>query len=183
MDATLALLESLGLQVATHKLQQPATRVTWLGINIDLVANRLSIPEIKLGQIQECMATASWRAAITKKHLQKIVRAARTFICRLLDALRATNSNIIRVTPDIRADLAWFARYLAQYNANAVVPTERVVFRIWADACLKGAGASDRRTCLHKRLHRIAPRGCELPRGSKDLRVCRPGRGNGRGNV
>ena len=143
------------------------------------------------------MATASWRAALTKKHLQrliglanhlsKIVRAARTFICRLLVALRAANSNIIRVTPDIRADLAWFTRYLAQYNAKAVVPTERVVLRIWADACLKAAGASDGRTCLHKRLHRVAPhsapRGCELPRGSEDLRVCRPGRGNGRGNV
>ena len=43
MKATLALLANLGLQVATHKLQHPATQVVWLGSNIDLARNQLLI--------------------------------------------------------------------------------------------------------------------------------------------
>ena len=153
--AVLDLLTDLGLEVATHKLQLPAPAVTWLGIHIDVDANQLSIPAPKLVQIKECMARAAKRSYLNKKHLQrliglanhlaKVVRAARTFICRLLAALRAASNDQIRVTKEVRADLAWYARYLSAYNGRAIIPTERVVLRIWADACLKGAGASDGR--------------------------------------
>ena len=99
------------------------------------------------------MAVAARRPYITLKYLQwliclanhlaMVVRAARTFICRLLAALRAAGTSNIRVTKEVRADLAWFARYLAHYNGKAIIPVDRVVKRIWADACLKGAGSSD----------------------------------------
>ena len=153
--AVLTLLKDLGLDVAAHKLQPPAPAVIWLGIHIDVDANQLSIPAPKLGQIKDCMAQAAKRSYLNKKHLQrliglanhlsKVVRAARTFICRLLAALRAATSDHIRVTKEVRADLAWYAKYLSTYNARAIIPNERVVMRIWADACLKGAGASDGR--------------------------------------
>ena len=149
----LTLLHQLGLAVAPRKLQPPATAVTWLGIRIDVGENQLSIPMEKLGQIKDCMAVAADRAYLTKRHLQrliglanhlcKVVRAARTFICRLLAALRAATSNVIRVTRDMKADLAWYAKYLAASNGRAIIPADRIVMRIWADACLRGAGASD----------------------------------------
>ena len=150
---TIKLLGDLGLTVAPNKIQPPAPAVRWLGIWIDVSLNQLSIPEGKLTQIKNCMATAARRKFITKKHLQrliglanhvaKIVRAARIFICRILAALRASTTDNILVTPAIRADLAWYARYLADYNGRAIIPARRVVRRVWADACLKGAGASD----------------------------------------
>ena len=152
-QTVITLLGELGLTVATHKLQPPSPVVTWLGINIDVDANQLSIPTSKLGQIKDCMARAAERSYISKKqlqrliglanHLAKVVRAARTFICRLLAALRASSTDRIRVTEGIKADLAWYARYLSTFNGRAIIPAERVVLRIWADACLKGAGASD----------------------------------------
>ena len=150
---TLNMFKTLGLTVAEKKLQPPSPVVTWLGICIDVDRNQLSIPEIKLAQIMECMAAAAEREYITKKHLQrliglanhlaKVVRAARTFICRLLAALRAATTDLIRVTRDVRADLAWYARYVATHNGRAIIPHDRIVLCIWADACLCGAGASD----------------------------------------
>ena len=149
----LKFLEELGLEVATNKLQPPAQEVTWLGIRVDIPANQLSIPQAKLGQIRDCMVAASRRPYLVKKHLQrliglanhlaKIVRAARIFICRILAALRAATSDTIRVTHHVKADLAWFARHLVASNGRAIIPTCRIVKRIWADACLRGAGASD----------------------------------------
>ena len=151
--AVIEVLNSLGLAVAVNKLQPPSPSVRWLGICINVPANQLTINKEKLDQIKQCMATASKRSVITKKHLQrliglanhlaKVVRAARIFVCRILAALRAATSDVIKVTPAIKADLAWYARHLANSNGCAIIPQSRVVKRIWADACLKGAGASD----------------------------------------
>ena len=150
---TMDVLRDLGLQVATNKLQPPAQVVTWLGIRFDIVENELSIPDAKLAQIKQGMAAASKKFYLTKKHLQriigqanhlaKIVRAARVFICRILAALRAANTDRIEITKSVRADLKWFDTYLRGCNGRAIIPANRTVIRIWADACLKGAGASD----------------------------------------
>ena len=151
---TIHLLQELGLQVAVKKLQPPSQQVTWLGIQFDIAKNQLSMPHDKLQKIKRCMATAAVCTRISKKHLQriiglanhlaKVVRAARVFICRLLAALRATASETIIVSHQVKADLKWFADYVTDYNGRAIMPTECVVRRIWADACLVGAGASDR---------------------------------------
>ena len=154
---TTQLIASLGFEVAQRKLQPPSPCVKWLEIKIDIPNNQLSIPKEKVVQISRCMAAASGRATITKRHLQgviglanhlaKIVIAARVFICRILAALRAAQADTIQVGPHIRADLQWFKQYLESYNGRAIIPTNRVVCRIWADACLKGAGASDGSEC------------------------------------
>ena len=149
----LTLLDQLGLQVAVHKLQHPSTIVTWLGVTFDIRKNQLSIQRDKLDQIKHCMALASRKQFITKKHLQrliglanhlaKVVRAARVFICRLLAALRAATTNTIRVSREIRADIAWYVRHLKDSDGRAIIPTDRITTRLWVDACPKGAGASD----------------------------------------
>ena len=150
---TLTYLEGLGLQVASKKLQPLARSVTWLGICIDLDANQISIPPAKLHLIKRCLAAAARQPRITKRHLQsllgyinhlsKVVRAARIFIGRMLAALRAAEGDVVTVTPHIKADLGWFARYLDKENAKAIIPHDRTVLRIWADSSLHGGGATD----------------------------------------
>ena len=152
-QATLSLLQELGLAYANNKLQPPATTVKWLGIVFDLPRNQLSIPSQKLNKIKRSMAAVSQRKTITKKHLQsiiglanhlaKIMRAARVFIGRLLAALRTAGNNTIQISNQVKADLRWFDKHATACNGRAIIPTERVVRRIWADACLTGAGASD----------------------------------------
>ena len=154
---TTHMLGALGLQVADHKLQPPARIVNWLGIRIDLDANTLSIPTEKLTPITKCLAAAARQTIITKNHLQailgyinhisKVVRAARVFVARLLAALRAAIGDVIQVTKHVRADLAWFSRFLHTHNARAIIPHNRTVIRIWADSSLQGAGATDGESC------------------------------------
>ena len=149
---TLQLIKSLGLQVASKKLQPPSQKVRWLGIDFDTDKGLLSIPPSKLAEIQRCMAAAAKRESVTKKqlqriigsvnHLAKVVRAARLFIGRILAAYRATQGEQVRVSAQVKADCRWFARYLAAANGRAIIPSNRVVLRIWADACPTGAGAA-----------------------------------------
>ena len=152
-EVTLGLINDLGLQAAHNKLQPPAQIVKWLGINIDTKENILSIPEAKLEEIKRCMAAAAKKTALTKKqlqriiglanHLAKVIRATRVFIGRILAALRAAKGDTIPVSRLVRADLRWFARYVSSTNGRAILPHNRVVLRVWADACLDGGGASD----------------------------------------
>ena len=152
-EKTLALLSELGLQVAPRKLQPPSQAVTWLGVHIDMACNQLSIPDKKLQEIQKCLATAARLPKISVRHLQsilgyinhlaKVVRAARVFIARLLAALRSATGDVIIITPPVKADLAWFIRYLGANNAREVIPHNRTVLSIWADSSLQGAGATD----------------------------------------
>ena len=98
----LQLLESLGMEVAVHKLQPPARSVTWLGIRVDLDDNSISIPPKKLAEIQGSLANASRQDVITRKtlqrvigqinHLSKVVTPARLFMGRLLGVLRGAHT-------------------------------------------------------------------------------------------
>ena len=47
----------------------------------------------------------------------------------------------------MRADFAWFRRFLKDYNGRAIVAPTRPQREIWADACLKGGGATDGTDC------------------------------------
>ena len=152
-EQTIDLIKGLGLEVAHNKLQPPNPVVKWLGIVIDIPNNTLSIPIDKLQQIKTCLASASKRLKVSRRHIQriigmvnhlaKVVRAARLFIGRILAALRAAGGDVVYISPQVKADLTWFARYLSTHNAKAIIPSDLVIKRIWADACLKGAGASD----------------------------------------
>ena len=152
-DQTVAMLKTMGLQVASKKLQPPSRKVTWLGIQFERDSNIISIPADKLDAIKKCLAATARQSRITVRHMQsiigyanhlaKVVRAARIFIGRLLAALRAAESDYIEVSNHIRADLGWFSRYVDRENARAIIPHNRTVLRIWADSCLQGGGATD----------------------------------------
>ena len=152
-NVTRTMLQSMGLKIAETKVQQPAHKVTWLGIDIDTHNNSLSIPEPKLEHIKSCLAQASTLKTLTLKqlqrvigvvnHLSKVVHPARLFVGRLLAAMRNTGAGHIPVSSGMRADLAWFRRFLSSYNGRAILPNDRLVKSVWADACLEGAGATD----------------------------------------
>ena len=152
-EQTLAFLGALGLQVAPHKLQPPSSAVTWLGVHIDMCHNTLSIPDAKIAEIHKCLAAAARQPSISVRHMQsilgsinhiaKVVRAARIFISRLLAALRAAREDTIIITSAVKADLAWFIRYLHTHNARETIPHNKTVLRIWGDSSLRGGGATD----------------------------------------
>ena len=153
----IALLQRLGLEVAIHKLQPPARKVTWLGINVDLDDNSISIPAKKLAEIQQGLAHASRQESLARKdlqrvigqinHLSKVVNPARLFMGRLLAALRGAGRRRIKVDRSVRADFAWFRRFLKDYNGKSIIPQLHTRRELWVDACLIGAGGTDGESC------------------------------------
>ena len=151
------LLISLALEVAAHKLQPPSRQVVWLGIKIDLEENIISIPPKKLSEIQQGLALASRQQSLTRRalqrvvgqinHLGKVVTPARLFMGRLLAALRGAGRKRMKVNRSMKADFAWFRRFLKDFNGKAIIPQTKSRREIWADACLQGGGATDGDRC------------------------------------
>ena len=151
------LFTRLGLTVAQNKCQPPAHIATWLGICINIPKNEISIPPLKLEEISTSLAHLSSYTTISIKqlqqaigriaHLAKAVPPAKLFMRRLLAALRGAGHGPIQVTRSIQADLNWFKRFLNQYNGRSIIPSPDVHLTIWADACMRGGGATDGTNC------------------------------------
>ena len=146
-----ALFKELGLPEAEDKVQVPSTNVRWLGIEICSVSMSLSIPEDKLHQVRLEVERCKSKRTIHRKlyasllgrllYVAKCVVPARVFMSRMLQAYREAKSWFVRVTPDVRADLEWFAEFCQQWNGRAIIPLSEPTSSIQVDACLSGIGA------------------------------------------
>ena len=170
------LLQQLGLPEATEKTQMPAKKVRWLGIQIDSRQMTLSIPKDKLAQTLELVDIMASRRSINKKQLQsmigkllhvaKCIRPARTFVARLLMALREMSAFYTPVTQEMRADLEWFQEFGRSWNGVAMIPATTPTKSILVDACLTGIGGADDK---HVYAAQIAPEGTTRARNIADL--------------
>ena len=156
------LLQELGLPEAHDKAQPPAHNVKWLGINVDSL-NSLSIPQEKVDDALAAVSRYGAAKSINKRQLQsligrlvhvaKCVEPARIFISCLLQGLRAfCDRSYIKVSDDMRADLAWFAEFLAPWNGLSLIPKPTPHKVIQVDACLTGIGATDGTTAYAARV-------------------------------
>ena len=96
-EGALELLTGRGLPIAQEKLQPPARELVWLGININLATNIISIPEHKFQEIRANIMISATKSSLKIKggqsligsinHLSKAVPSARLFMGRILQAL------------------------------------------------------------------------------------------------
>ena len=148
-----ALLRELGLPEAADKAQPPSTQVKWLGIIINSVDMSLSIPDGKLAEVLDTVKACAGKRSIHRRkyesllgklmHIAKCVQPARAFMSRLLQALRESQGWFVKVTPAIRADLAWFTEFAEHWNGTAIIPPDNPSIFIQVDASLTGIGGTD----------------------------------------
>ena len=132
VQETLRVCERLGIPVAMDKLEGPATCISFLGIMLDSEAQTLSLPQDKLEDILHRVHSWLGRRSATKRELlsligrlsfaSKVVPAGRLFLRRLID-LSTTVERLhhhIRLGPEAKADLAWWARFLPSWNGRAM---------------------------------------------------------------
>ena len=141
-NAARDLIAELGLPEAVEKAQPLTQRVKWLGIPPGKVANVVAQVDVY-----------NHKQWINKKQLQsllghllfvaKCVRPARTFVSRILEALRGATGNSIRNDTGFRSDLAWFREFCSQWNGVGIIPQATPSRTILVDACLSGVGATD----------------------------------------
>ena len=124
----LQVLHSLGVPVAAHKVEGPATVVTFLGVIVDTARFELRLPQQKLDLIRELVRTwrgrrsGSYRAFESLvghlAHAATVIRQGRVFMRYLYVVLSSVRSRCHHVHLDAtaRADLLWWEYFLQSWN-------------------------------------------------------------------
>ena len=154
-DTLIDLIVSLGLVVNESKCCGPVEVITFLGVKINCVTRKLSLPDVKLAEFRVLVDAWSKRRRVTKHELQvflgklnwaaRVVRGGRTFVRRLIDLLpraKAANHHI-RLTPEAKEDISWWKDGLVNFHGccNFVCDVPLPAFMFSCDACLSGGGA------------------------------------------
>ena len=118
----------LGIPLAEHKTEGPATRITFLGIMIDTTAGQLSLPPEKLARVQSLLADWGDRKSCSKKELEsligtlnhacKVICPGRSFLRRMIDLLKRYKMahHQIRLNREFRSDLRWWTNFIVPWN-------------------------------------------------------------------
>ena len=86
----------------------------------------------------------------------KCVRPARTFVSRILAALRSAHTDRVNIDTAFRADLSWFLDFCDEWNGIGIISPARPTRTILVDACLSGVGATDGRRAYGQQVARVA---------------------------
>ena len=103
LTTLLGLTEWLGFPVATEKVEEPTTRLTFISIEIDSESLTLRFPEEKLLALKTLLSSWKDRRWCRKTELQslagklqhacKVVRPGRSFVRRVFEQLKGTRHN------------------------------------------------------------------------------------------
>ncbi len=130
-----ATSDHLGLPVAPHKVEGPTTTLTFLGIEIDSTKRELRLPQAKLARTENLLQSWEGRRTATKHELQclighlnhaaKVVRPGRTFLRELIRTMSIPKHSYHKVRLNLlcRADIAWWALFISQWNGVSLFPT------------------------------------------------------------
>ena len=146
LHTTMDTCSQLGVPVATHKTEGPASQLTFLGIQIDTQAMTLSLPKEKLARILGLVLSWRSKCTATKRELQSlighlnhaamVVLPGRTFMRRMIDLMKLADhpSHHVRLTADFRSDLHWWASFLPLWNGRSVMPPGDPELMVTSDA-------------------------------------------------
>ena len=131
-NRTMALLtmifNKLSIPVAAHKTVGPVHKLEYLGIILDTLEMKASLPKNKLSRINALLSTFHNKIKCTKRELLsllghlnfacRVIPAGRPFISRLLDAAKSVHKLYYRVTlnDDCKADIRMWQYLLANWN-------------------------------------------------------------------
>lgn len=157
-EAFIDLTAKLGLRLAKHKSLPPATKMEWLGYEVDSQLMKISIPQEKLDQLlSDCTAWLS-KSRANKAMVQSIagrliyvgncILPARKFTVRILSTLRAMpESGWTTLSKGFKSDIAWFLEYAKMANGVYLFSPDRPVIEIICDSSLYGGGGMSENLC------------------------------------
>ena len=134
LPLALRTFQELGVPVATHKIEGPATEVVFLGIILDTARFELRLPAAKLDHTQSLVETWYTRRSGPKRefesllghlsHAATVVRQGRTFLRHLFTILSRVGPRHHHVHMDgiARADLLWWRYFLQSWNGTMFFP-------------------------------------------------------------
>jgi hypothetical protein len=163
LSQTKRAFDDLGIPDAPDKTEGPATRLTFLGVQIDSEEMTVSLDQPRLETIRLLLHKWTDRTTCSLRQLQstigtlawaaQVVRHGRTFLQHMRDLATAHHNtrrphdiNAIPVTEGLRDDLAWWEEYMAQWNGVSLLwdeewMSESSPLQPHTDACVEGYGA------------------------------------------
>ena len=127
----LSVAARLGAQVASEKVDGPATILTFLGLELDSERQEIRLPADKLHELLAALQLWSTRKTATKRQLlsligklsfaARVVPAGRLFLRRLL-ALSTTVAHLhhhVHLNTEAHADIEWWHAFLPGWNGTA----------------------------------------------------------------
>ena len=146
LEKAIAVCQSLGVPVASNKIEGPNTELTFLGITIDTVRGELRLPADKLIRLQQTIRYWASKCSCTKRellslidqlqHAATLVRSGRTFLRRMID-LAARFSRLdhrIRLNAQFQSDLQWWSLFLPDWNGSGFLQPKTPTIEVVSDA-------------------------------------------------
>ena len=142
LQRALGLCKILGLPMAADKTEGPATKLTFLGIELDTMEMRASLPADKLEELRDLLTEWSSKEKASIQELQSlagmlnfacaVVRPGRFYLRRIIDwtaYLQKTvsgNKRPVDIGPTVRGDSAWWNEFqdLPQWNGTSLLYEE-----------------------------------------------------------
>ena len=125
--------EWLEVPWAMEKAAEPATCMTFLGVEFDTQAMQLRLPQQKQHKLEELVLRWCDRTYASKKELQslaghlqhacKVVRPGRCFLRRLFELISVAKNpdRFLRLNKAIRCDLQWWRVLLRHWNGTSLM--------------------------------------------------------------
>ena len=158
LEKALVLAERLGVPFAPDKQVGPATKLTFLGIEVDTISMTARLDDSRLERLQ--LLLKNWvgktHATIAELHslegvLQwctKVVRPGRSFLSRIREWRKECSrrgEGPHQLTSQCAADISWWRCFIAQWNGVSLLYDEHwndsEKLEIFTDACESGWGA------------------------------------------
>ena len=150
LTTSLTTCDDLGFPVAPEKTEGPATRLTFLGIEIDSAARQIRLPQEKLVALQatvsQWMIRAGTRSSCKKRdllsligllhHATAVVRPGRAFVRSLIDAASTVQQldHWVHLNLMARSDIAWWHTFGQAWNGVSLMPPPQPSRYLTSDA-------------------------------------------------
>ena len=146
LQTTVDLCSRLGFPVAPQKTVGPSNVITFLGIELDSVAQEVRLPVEKLRRLRETLLRFERKRNASKHEMQvligilshaaTVVRPGRLFLRRLIDASKIPRLPFhrTRINAKCRSDLAWWLVFSQEWNGVELFPSLPAGPSIFSDA-------------------------------------------------
>ena len=135
MQSFRVVAKEFGVPLAEEKSEGPTTKLSFLGLDIDTVAQEIQVPPGKIVALQAKLSNVISKKKVTLRELQsvlgslnfvcKAVRPGRAFLRRLFDLTRGVSipHHRIRISSGAREDLLAWQQFLSRFNGTVVFPS------------------------------------------------------------
>lgn len=133
LHRALALCETLGVPVASHKTEGPTSWLVFLGIELDTQQRIVRLPDIKLRRLQKDIRKWESKKVCTKRELLSligqlqhaccVVRPGRSFLRRMIDLSKGVRElhHKVRLNRGFRSDLRWWVCFVPAWNGKSMM--------------------------------------------------------------